>query len=109
MSGKTSILPEDYGDWLSSLKQRIAGARQRILLAANKEQIQLYHEIGREILDRQSQQGWGAKVINRLSMDLREAFPDMKGLSSTNLKYMRFFAQNCPDLRFGQQSADQLP
>jgi predicted nuclease of restriction endonuclease-like (RecB) superfamily len=42
-------------------------------------------------------------------MDLREAFPDMKGLSSTNLKYMRFFAQNCPDLRFGQQSADQLP
>lgn len=109
MSSKTSILPEDYGDWLSSLKQRIAGARQRILLAANKEQIQLYHDIGREILDRQSQQGWGAKVIARLSMDLREAFPDMKGLSSTNLKYMRFFAQNCPDLRFGQQSADQLP
>lgn len=109
MSSKTSVLPEDYGDWLSSLKQRIAGARQRILLAANKEQIQLYHEIGREILDRQNQQGWGAKVIERLSMDLREAFPDMKGLSSTNLKYMRFFAQNCPDLRFGQQSADQLP
>ncbi len=109
MSSKTSILPEDYGEWLSSLKQRIAGARQRILLAANKEQIQLYHEIGREILDRQSQQGWGAKVISKLSMDLREAFPDMKGLSSTNLKYMRFFAQNCPDLRFGQQSADQLP
>ncbi|WP_300979796.1 DUF1016 N-terminal domain-containing protein [Methanomethylovorans sp.] len=51
----------------------------------------------------------GAKVIQRLSMDLREAFPDMKGLSSNNLKYMRFFAQNCPDLRFGQQSADQLP
>lgn len=109
MSSKTSILPEDYGDWLSSLKQRIAGARQRILLAANKEQIHLYHDIGHEILDRQSQQGWGAKVIERLSMDLREAFPDMKGLSSTNLKYMRFFAQNCPDLRFGQQSADQLP
>lgn len=109
MNRKTGILPADYGDWLSSLKQRIAGARQRILLAANEEQIRLYHDIGRDILDRQSQQGWGARVIERLSVDLREAFPDMKGLSASNLKYMRFFAQNCPDLRFGQQSADQLP
>lgn len=109
MNRKTSILPADYGDWLYSLKQRIAGARQRILLAANEEQIRLYHDIGRDILDRQSQQGWGAKVIERLSIDLREAFPDMKGLSASNLKYMRFFAQNCPDLKFGQQSADQLP
>lgn len=109
MKEKAGILPADYGEWLSSLKQRIAGARQRILLAANEEQIRLYHEIGCEILKRQKQQGWGAKVIERLSLDLREAFPDMKGLSASNLKYMRFFAQNCPDLKFGQQAADQLP
>ena len=102
-------LPTDYKDWLIQLKSRIQGARQKTLLAANQTQIRLYHEIGREILERQEQQGWGAKVIDRLSADLREAFPDMKGLSSSNLKYMRFFAQSCPNFQFGQQSADQLP
>jgi predicted nuclease of restriction endonuclease-like (RecB) superfamily len=79
------------------------------LLSANEEQIRLYHDIGREILDRQRRQGWGAKVIDRLSTDLRAAFPDMKGLSASNLKYMRFFAMECPDRLIGQQSADQLP
>ena len=102
-------LPEDYAQWLTSLKQRIRGARQKALLAANSEQIRLYHEIGREILERQSYQGWGAKVIGQLSADLRSAFPDMKGLSASNLKYMRFFALECPARQFGQQSADQLP
>lgn len=58
---------------------------------------------GTEILERQTRQGWGAKVIDRLSGDLRDAFPEMKGFSSSNLKYMRFFAQMCPDL------TDQLP
>lgn len=109
MSKTPLALPADYAQWLSSLKQRIGGARQRALLAANEEQIRLYHEIGREILERQSVQGWGAKVIDRLSADLRAAFPDMKGLSVSNLKYMRFFAQECPDRQIGQQSADQLP
>jgi len=102
-------LAADYADWLSSLKQRIQGARQRALLAVNDTQIRLYHDIGREILDRQSQQGWGAKVIERLSADLRATFPEMKGFSSRNLKYMKAFAQECPDLQIGQQSAAQLP
>ena len=109
MSDAGHLLPADYADWLTSLKQRIRSARQRALLAANDEQIRLYHDIGREILDRQGKQGWGAKVIDRLSADLRAAFPDMKGLSTSNLKYMRFFALECPDRRIGQQSADQLP
>ena len=109
MSSNLPALPADYGDWLTALKRHIQGARQRAVLAANAEQIRLYHDIGREILERQSQQGWGAKVIDRLSADLRAEFPDMKGLSASNLKYMRFFAQECPDRQFGQQSADQLP
>jgi len=115
-------LPADYADWLASLKSRIQGARHRALLSANAEQIHLYHDIGRDILERQSRQGWGAKVIDQLSSDLRAAFPSMKGFSTTNLKYMRFFAEHCPDRQFvqqsaarfpqppiGQQSADQLP
>jgi predicted nuclease of restriction endonuclease-like (RecB) superfamily len=109
MSSHPIPLPSDYADWLAHLKQRIQGARQRAVLAANEEQIQLYHDIGREILDRQSRQGWGSKVIDRISADLRAAFPDMKGLSTSNLKYMRFFALECPDRLIGQQSADQLP
>jgi len=108
---RTSLttLPADYKDWLSQLKSRIQGTRSQILLAANQAQIRLYHEIGREILQRQEQQGWGTKVIGRLSADLRDAFPDMKGFSAANLKYMRFFAQICPDFQFGQQPVDQLP
>ena len=52
--------PAYYADWLASLKQRIQGARQRALLSANAEQICLYHDIGRDILERQSREGWGA-------------------------------------------------
>jgi predicted nuclease of restriction endonuclease-like (RecB) superfamily len=109
MSKPVLTLPPDYSDWLSSLKQRIQGARQRALLSANGEQIRLYHEIGCDILARQSRQGWGAKVIERLSSDLRAAFPDSKGYSARNLKYMQFFAQECPDGLIGQQPAAQLP
>ncbi len=101
-------LPADYAGWLANLKQRIQGARQRALLSANAEQIRLYHDIGCDILERQSRQGWGAKVIDQLSMDLRAAFPGMKGLSTTNLKYMRFFAEHCPDRQFMQQTAAQI-
>lgn len=105
----TTLLPPDYADWLAGLRRRIRGARQRALLAANEEQIRLYHDLGRELLERQRREGWGAKVIDRLAADLRAAFPDLKGFSARNLKYMRFFAQECPDLQIGQQSAAQLP
>lgn len=102
-------LPADYGPWLADLKRRIQGARTRAVLATNAEQIRLYHDLGREILARQEAQGWGAKVIDRLAEDLSAAFPDMKGLSSRNLKYVKHFAQKCPDLAIGQQPAAQLP
>ena len=81
-SPASPLLPADYGAWLTDLKRRIQGARQRALLAANGEQIRLYHDIGREILGRQGAQGWGAKVIDQLSADLRAAFPEMKGALS---------------------------
>jgi len=61
------------------------------------------------ILERQGKEGWGAKVIDRLAMDLREAFPDMKGFSPRNLKYMRAFAAAWPDRAIVQQLAAQIP
>ena len=89
--------PEGYGDWLAELKNRIHTARQRATLAVNRELILLYWQIGKDILARQNAQGWGAKVIERLAHDLTTAFPDMKGFSSRNLKYMRAFAEAWTD------------
>ena len=109
MPSSKIIIPADYAPWLLSLKSRIATSQQRAVLAVNQELVRLYHHIGTEILERQTRQGWGAKVIERLASDLREAFPEMKGFSSSNLKYMRFFAQQCPGGLIGQQAADQLP
>lgn len=109
MARSPLALPAGYADWFRGLKLQIRGARQRAALAANAEQIRLYHHIGREILERQQREGWGAKIIDRLSQDLRAEFPEMRGFSVRNLKYMRHFAEACPAIRFGQQSAAQLP
>ena len=102
-------LPAEYGAWLASLKQRIQGARARAVLSANVEQIRLYHEIGRDIVARQAHNAWGTKIIERLSADLRAAFPDAKGFSARNLMYMRDFASAYPDPAIVQQPAAQLP
>ncbi|OQC36890.1 MAG: hypothetical protein BWX66_01349 [Deltaproteobacteria bacterium ADurb.Bin058] len=69
----------------------------------------LYWQIGRDILTRQAEQGWGAKVIDRLAHDLRTAFPEMKGFSRANLMYMRAFAEAWPDSTIVQQAVGQLP
>lgn len=101
--------PDGYTDWLAELKTRIHTAQQRAALAVNRELVLLYWQIGRDILERQSREGWGAKVIDRLAHDLRIAFPDMKGFSPRNLKYMRSFAQAWPDADFMQAVLAQLP
>ena len=89
--GNTPLaLPEGYADWLAQLKGQIAQARQRAALAVNAELVQLYGRIGRDILQLQQAQGWSAKVIDRLARDLKDAFPDMRGWSPSNLKSMRF-------------------
>ena len=104
-----STPPEGYGDWLADLKARIHHAQQRATLAVNRELVLLYWQIGKDILARQAQQGWGTKVVDRLAQDLRATFPDMKGFSPRNLKYMRAFAEAWPYAEFVQQAAAQLP
>ena len=101
--------PMGYAEWLAELKTRIHTAQQRAALAVNRELLLLYWQIGRDILARQAEQGWGAKVIDRLSQDLRAAFPDMQGFSPRNLKYMRAFAAAWPDEDFVQGVLAQLP
>jgi len=99
----------NYDTFLHDLKTRIRAARTRAALAANRELVMLYWQIGRDILERQEREGWGAKVIERLARDLRAEFPDMKGFSPRNLKYMRKFAEAWPDEQFVQQAAAQIP
>jgi hypothetical protein len=86
-----------YQDLLSLLKSRIRTAQVRAAVAVNHELVLLYWGIGKEILLRQQQEGWGAKVIDQLGRDLRVAFPEMQGFSPRNLKYMRAFAEAWPE------------
>ncbi|MBF0160466.1 MAG: DUF1016 family protein [Magnetococcales bacterium] len=102
-------LPIDYTSWLAELKTRIHNAQQRAALAVNRELVLLYWQIGRDILARQERDGWGAKVIERLAQDLRNAFPEMKGFSPRNLMYMRTFSEAWPDGEFVQGVLAQLP
>ena len=104
-----SEVPSGYGDTLSELKARIQQARLRTVLAANAAMLQLYWEMGHTILARQAREGWGAKVIDRLSADLRGAFPDMSGLSPRNLRYMRDFASAWPEPGIVQQLLPNIP
>src|SRR4051794_30772534 len=96
-SQKLELLPKGYELFLGELKERISTAQLRAAVAVNREMVLLYWQIGNDILARQKQYGWGAKIIDRLSHDLRREFPNAEGFSPRNLKYMRAFAQAWPE------------
>lgn len=99
----------NYDHFLHDLKTRIRSARTRAVLAVNRALILLYWQIGRDILERQQREGWGAKVIERLARDLRAEFPDMKGFSHANLMYMRNFAAAWQSEEIVQRLVGQIP
>ena len=88
----------DYEEFLGALKERVRSAQVRAAVAVNRELVLLYWGIGRDILTRRQELGWGAGVIERLSADLRREFPEMRGFSERNLRYMTTFAETHPDL-----------
>jgi predicted nuclease of restriction endonuclease-like (RecB) superfamily len=98
-----------YQDLLSRLKSQIRTAQVRAAVAVTQELVLLYWRIGRDILERQQQEGWGAKIVDHLGRDLRQAFPGMQGFSPRNLKYMRTFAEAWPEEAIVQQAVAQLP
>jgi len=100
---------KSYLDFLSELKLKIQSAQVKAAVAVNRELIILYWEIGRSILARQEQEGWGAKVIDRLSADLQREFPTLSGYTVRNLKYMRAFAAAWPDRAMVHQLGAQIP
>ena len=102
-------LPSDYAAMLGDLKTRIRTAQTQAALSVNRELVLLYWQIGQVIRQKQQAEGWGAKVIEQLSRDLKAEFPDMKGFSPRNLGYMRKFAETWTDEDFVQQVAAKLP
>ncbi|HVT29111.1 MAG TPA: PDDEXK nuclease domain-containing protein [Lacipirellulaceae bacterium] len=98
----SSLLPSGYASMLAEIKARVGAARTKASLAANRELLTLYWDIGRMILKRQERDGWGAKVIDRLSRDLQREFPGQQGFSPRNLKYMRAFAEAWPNAKIVQ-------
>lgn len=78
-------LPPSYASTLADIKDRIQSERLRVVMAANSALILMYWDIGRVIIARQEAEGWGSRVVHRLSADLLRAFPDMRGLSPRNL------------------------
>ena len=108
--GKDIDIPADYITVLEAIKDDVRTARRRTLRVVNTELLELYWRIGRTILDRQATDGWGSKVIQRLSHDLRREFADMTGLSPRNLQYMTTLASSWPQPgAFAQQAAAQMP
>jgi predicted nuclease of restriction endonuclease-like (RecB) superfamily len=110
VTGMSNLVPDDYAATLDELKRRVHAARFRVQRKANNELLLLWWQIGQTILDRQSMQGWGGKVLERLAVDLRAEFPSMKGFSRANLFYMRRFAEAWPEVdSIVQRPIGQLP
>jgi predicted nuclease of restriction endonuclease-like (RecB) superfamily len=112
--GDAAATSPEYETLLADIKSRVHLARTRAVHAANAELIGAYWYIGKEILRRQEEQGvrrgrGGPKIVQRLSADLRAAFPDMRGFSVENLKRMRRFAAAWPDDEIGSHAVAQLP
>jgi predicted nuclease of restriction endonuclease-like (RecB) superfamily len=105
-----SGVPKGYNEFIADLKQRVRTTQFRAVRAANTEVLRLYWSVGRDILDRQKDEGWGAKVVDQISGDMRREFPGQRGWSVRSLKYMRKLADDWPaETEFVQQAAAQLP
>ncbi len=103
------IVLKEYKVFLKEIKEKIMTSQVKAALAVNRELIILYWEIGSKIHLKQKNEGWGAKTIENLAKDLKSSFPDMKGFSLTNIKYMAQFAKEYPDFIIGQQVVGQIP
>ena len=103
----------NYNGLLAEIKNRIAQAQTRAVLAVNTELIRLYWQIGQLLATRQTQAGWGKGVIPRLAQDIRNELPEIKGFSERNLKLMDQFYNTYQDLfnnqEIGQSVIAQLP
>lgn len=99
---------KEYQNLLLEVKQMVTQSQVVAITKVNQELLSLYYQIGRIILEKQKQKGWGAKIIDTLSQDLLEDFPTMKGFSVRNLKNMKKFAGAYPSFLIVQTLSAQL-
>jgi predicted nuclease of restriction endonuclease-like (RecB) superfamily len=99
---------KNYLQTLEDIKKRVKSAQLKAHFAVNKEMLILYFQIGKTILERQEEEKWGTKVIERLAQDLKLEFPQMKGFSKRNLEFMQQFALSYKNL-IPQQLVSEIP
>ena len=104
-----SEMSDAYLRIIEEVKSEIQKQRISVVLNANSSMICLYWNIGKSILKKQGEEGWGAKIIDRMAKDLKDAFPEMSGFSPRNIKYMRKFAESWPDFEIMQRVVAQIP
>lgn len=109
VSGTISEMPGGYSEFIKEIISDIKKQKIQTFLNANSDMILLYWRIGKCVLEKQNNEGWGAKVIDRMATDIKENFPDMSGFSPRNIKYMRKFAEIYPDVEFVQGVIAQIP
>lgn len=100
---------KEYVEWLSDLKRRYKQSQLRTAVKANSEVLEYYWNLGRDIVAKEAESKWGSGFFNQLSLDMRAMFPDEKGFSSANLRYMKrwyeFYYQRIVNL---QQPVEDL-
>jgi predicted nuclease of restriction endonuclease-like (RecB) superfamily len=106
---KTVPIATNYAAWLGTLKTQIRNARVKASLAVNQELVLLYWRIGKEIVHQRGAQSWGSKILEQLAKDLKAEFPDMRGLSQTNMKFMARYAEAWDEGSIGHQLGAQIP
>ena len=89
--GKSLSPDNDYINFFTEVKERIRRSQYEALKAVNKELIQLYWDIGRMVVEKQQDLGWGKSVVEQLSKDIQKEYPGIQGFSTTNLWNMRLF------------------
>lgn len=109
IASNLSEMSDSYLDFIEEIKKEIENQRLNVVLNANSSMICLYWNIGKAVLQKQKEEGWGAKVIDRMAKDIKEAFPDMSGFSPRNIKYMRKFAECWPDFEIVQRIVARIP
>lgn len=88
---RTSTIPSGYGAFVNNLKERIHAAQIRAALSVNRELLDLYWDIGKGIVERQTTEAWGRSVVEKLATDLHNEFPKVAGFSERNIWRMRAF------------------
>jgi len=85
----TLLQNTEYKSWLKDLKKKVLQTQIKAAIKVNSTLLQFYWELGEEIVQRQAQASWGDGFLKQLSQDLMAEFPDMKGFSERNLKYIK--------------------